>query len=411
MARYNLDQIRQMTPDFGGMLQSMGLTIGGENEDGTPRYMDREGNWVSPSVVQDMVSGGELKSHQNEFLRDQGIIDASMLTDISEVNKQAGLNLQNPDDYWKYIYGAGDRVGDYWVLPEGQRYDQYKNAPPSLTHYDSADKFGALTKGLVLGGITAGMTGMLPGTESIFGAGGGATAGLDAAWGVNPAADAAGVFGGDIAGTTAAGEVGGGFFSGIGDFVSSLLPTGGQGGGNPFTMGDLAGTALNYFLNQQASGDLSNAANQALEAGNPLNDPKRQPYQQQLAQLLANPTSFYETNPVVKAQMDLARRQFEANSAKMGVGGTQSAAYLKNIQNNAANTFNTQAELLSGLGGFGFPGGGGTNAFMQGQQAATNANQNSTAMFADLAKNVFGNTQFGQKPVKDIFSGFDFSLG
>jgi hypothetical protein len=367
------------------------------------------------------------------------------------------LNMtpEQKQTFIKQVYSNPGADATQFLTPEQQQV-----AKTMMTFYDQHAGFDGFQKALMAGAISG--FGALAG-PSLFGGAGAAETGAgiaDAAWGVNPASTGAagefslaggtasgsgglglsttsgsglGLAGGTGATTTAglglaggAGSLltpaitggatglpaaagGGGFFEGFGDFVkSAFMPTDGK---NPFTLKDLAGVGLNYFTNKSAANDLEGAANTALQAGNPLSDPRRQPYQQQLAELLQNPTAFYDTNPVVKAQLDLARRQFEANSAKMGVGGTQSSAYLKNMQNNAATTFNDQAKLLSELGGFTFPGGGGTNAFMTGSAGAAGANQNATSMFADIGQRLFGNTDLGKTPVTELGKKFDFSLG
>lgn len=121
---------------------------------------------------------------------------------------------------------------------------------------------------------------------------------------------------------------------------------------NPITMGNLLGSGANYFINKQRQDELMAQAQKAGAMSNALDQPQRQPYQGMLSSLLTNPSQFYSTNPAVKGQLDLAKQQFEANSAKMGTGGTQFSDYLRNVQNIASGTFNDQANLLSGLGGF-----------------------------------------------------------
>lgn len=135
--------------------------------------------------------------------------------------------------------------------------------------------------------------------------------------------------------------------SGLSDFSTSIGM-----GANPITMGDVGKAGANYFLQDMLAKKYSNAATANMNAGSVLNQPQRQQYQTQLSNLLSNPADFYSTNPVVQGQMNLAKQQFQANSAKMGTGGTQFNDYLTNLQNVASGTFNSQANLLSGLGGF-----------------------------------------------------------
>ena len=96
-------------------------------------------------------------------------------------------------------------------------------------------------------------------------------------------------------------------------------------------------------------------ADRAAQLGDPLQNPTRMPWNEQLKSLEANPSAFWETNPVAQGQLNLANNMFQANSAKMGTGGTQFSNYLKNVTNIASNTFNDQAKLLSGLAGYDAP--------------------------------------------------------
>lgn len=448
MARLTLDQINQMTPDMNGYLQALGYSVGGEADDGSMRYVDSEGNWVSPDNAQELFSEEALQGYAADQRRMKGIIDLADYSNPGSIAEYAKKGWNSPEAYLSQLYGGGEKVGDYFVLPEEKDVRSAQMVGTPIV-YNSPGLFKEfITNAALLAGAGYGLNALTTGGFGGFGAG------ADAAWGVNQAGTGAGAFGGDIAGTAFATEGGlgaagagagaagatatelgtalagagdwaaldalagvpagatygaeaaGGLFSGLGDFVSSLLPTGQD---NPFTLGNLGSAAANYFFNQQAAGDYKDAANQAFQQGNPLNDPRRQPYQQQLAQLLSNPTEFYNTNPVVKAQMDLARRQFEANSAKMGVGGTQFADYLKNVQNNAASTFNSQAELLSGLGGFGFPGGGGVSAGTQANMAGAKQASQGAQGIGQLM-DLFKQSSMGQKDIFDAAKNI-FSLG
>lgn len=201
-------------------------------------------------------------------------------------------------------------------------------------------------------------------------------------------------------------------FGGLGDFVSSIFaPSGGQATGAS-TAGQLGGALLNYFGNKSAADDLSAAGMSAASMSNPLNDPKRFGYQQDLYNLLSNPGAFYDTNPVVKAQMDLAKNQFLANSAKMGVGGTQFNNYLQNVQNNAAGTFNTQADLLAQLGGYKSNSGNSGSSYLAGAQGAASANKDALQGFANIFGGMAGNSGGGnQFDLSKLFSGAINSLG
>lgn len=132
---------------------------------------------------------------------------------------------------------------------------------------------------------------------------------------------------------------------------------------------------------------LNKAATTAGDLANPLMAPQRQPYQAQLSQLLSNPTDFYNTNPVVKAQLDLARQQFNANTGKMGTGGTQFNDYLRNVQNVASGTFNDQANLLATLGGFNQ--GPGYSGVAYGNLAGKAADTRAQALYG-IGQDIFG---------------------
>jgi len=429
-------------PQFQDFLSSIGA--GEANESGT-RYTE-DGRRLSQGQLDEMM-GNDLASYQSQAISEQGY-QPLMGDDFSGINEQHGTNFSGHEDYLNYIYGPG---GTIETGPDGK---QYYKAPgpqinPHLRYTDPDKKMSNLVKMGLFGLAGAGLGGFLPGVEGVFGAtaggtgagagaaagGAGSSTGAGTGWltgGLAPGAgiggvgtaglgltapattSAIGALGGGLgltAGTGAAASMGAGaatpsFLSSIGDFASSLFKPAAQGGSG-LNWGDVAKTGLNYVLNNNSAKNLEEAAMNAASMSNPLNDPKRQPYQEQLAQLLANPTSFYETNPVVKAQMDLAKRQFEANSAKMGVGGTQFNAYLKNVQNNAATTFNDQAELLSGLGGFGFPGGNNGSTYMQGQQAANTQQNEAYRGIGDIASKIFNS-----QGAKNFMSGeTGFSLG
>ena len=140
----------------------------------------------------------------------QGTVDA--------LNQQHGTSFADPKAYYDYVYGPGGSVetnegGDqFYKLPEGRTADQRVNDP--LNYTAAPMPIGDMLPYVWVGLLTAGMGGMLPGTESIFGsaaAAGGEAAGAsflpDA---VSYAGEAglmsggeagAGLIGGDLAGT------------------------------------------------------------------------------------------------------------------------------------------------------------------------------------------------------------------
>ena len=143
---------------------------------------------------------------------------------------------------------------------------------------------------------------------------------------------------------------GGGFTDFLKQFFPGISSSGGTSGSS--LLGDVLKAGGNYFLQSSLADKYQEAALAAANKANTLDAPQRQGYQAQLAQLLSNPSQFYATNPVVKAQLDLAKQKFYADTGKMGTGGTQFDNYLRNVQNVASSTFNDQANLLGMLGGF-----------------------------------------------------------
>jgi len=435
-------------PQFEEYLTSLG--VGAANDSGARQMGDVR---LSPGQLAEMQEGG-LSEYQGQQIQQQGYL-AVPGGDMSALNQQHGTNFQNYEDYFNYIYGPG---GSMETGPDGKQYYKTPNGTdklvnPHLRYTDPDKKMSNLVKMGLFGLAGAGLGGFLPGVEGVFGgmgagAGGAAgaaegaaaagasgaggtswltgglapgagiggvgTAGLGltapTAAGIGSLGSGLGLVAGVGAGATMGTGAGGGILGGLGDFVSSIFKPVAQGGSG-LTAADFAKTGLNYLLNQNSADNLSDAAKTAASMSNPLNDPQRQGYQQDLAKLLANPTDFYNTNPVVKAQMDLARRQFEANSAKMGVGGTQFNNYLQNVQNNAATTFNDQAELLAGLAGFNFPSSGSGQVYQQGMNNANTAQNESYRGLWDLGSKVF-NSEGVQNFMKGSGGNSnDFSLG
>lgn len=194
--------------------------------------------------------------------------------------------------------------------------------------------------------------------------------------------------GGMLDPSTIGANAGGGWQSGIMDTIKSGLENINKVLGmdkNPITLGDIGKTGANFLISTLMANRARDAAMQAGKMGSALDQPQRQGYQAELQSLMSNPSTFYSTNPVVQAQLAEARKQFEASSAKMGTGGTQQDAYLKNLNNIFSGTFNDQANLLSGLGGFNQgPGGGGAYASLMGQ---SNVMQNEA--FRGFGQNIF----------------------
>lgn len=168
-----------------------------------------------------------------------------------------------------------------------------------------------------------------------------------------------GAAGSDAAGLTGAGAAAAGAGSDPLGWLNKALGL----TANPLTLGNIAKAGTNYALQKQLTDQLTAAAQQSLTAGSALNQPQRQQYQNQLSTLMSNPSSFFQTNPVVQGQLNQANQQFQANTGKMGTSGTNFNDYLTNMQNIMGKSFNDQANILSGLGGFNQGATNGTSAF------------------------------------------------
>lgn len=414
-------------------------------DDNQMMYVSADGERrASQSQMMYMLENGDFDDPTS--LLPENVMPWGRPDDYSWINQRYGTNFQGNQDYLDYLYGPGGQiikadpgamtdaqmpgsVSSYYVMPEGFTRDSMPKNP--YLRYDAPTTGLGKWMPAILGSIAlAGLGGFLPGTESIFGAGAAGAGAPSFAGGAGGGAATAGAAGGGGAlatggigvgelaaiggagaagagaggGSLFAGGAGGGagavggatgaltsapasFLSGLGDFATSLFaPTSGSGIG----WGDIAKTGLNFLLNKDTASDFEDAALRSAYMSNPLNDPQRQQYQSQLSQLMANPTSFYESNPVVRAQLDLARQQFEANSAKMGVGGTQFNSYLKDVQNIAAGTFNDQAKLLQGLGGFNFASESGGGNYLKGMTSANTANSEAYRGIGDIVQKIFG---------------------
>ena len=181
---------------------------------------------------------------------------------------------------------------------------------------------------------------------------------------------------------------GGSNVPGIGSQVDPT--TGGGTSGIPSSLSNLFGNAAGAAVNWAAYNDIADkyiqAAKDLQRTGNPLNDPQRQQYQTMLSNQMNNPQSFWETDSYGSGLISMAGKQFQANSAKMGTGGTQFSDYLSNLTDAAGKSFNEQATLRGNLGGFNMPAQG-TNASANLLSQGVNA-QN--AAYTGLG-NLFGN--------------------
>lgn len=229
MARLTLDQINALIPNDAAILQQNGITQS-VGDDGNPVYRDSEGQKVNPGQIEQILSGRDQARQQ--ALTQNGIIQLpSEQGDFSFFNQSNGTNFQNLTDYYNYLYGGGDQIGNvgtqdgsYYVLPEGQSTTDYKNAPLSYSPPPSTGY--RLAQMGVLGLAGAGLGGFLPGTESVFGGLGGAGAAEGAG---ALAGEAAPVFTGGASGAGIAGGALGGVPAGLSTAELAALGIGGTG--------------------------------------------------------------------------------------------------------------------------------------------------------------------------------------
>lgn len=197
----------------------------------------------------------------------------------------------------------------------------------------------------------------------------------------------------------------GGFGQTIADFLKNPLIS-----GTGLTGANLLGSLLSYLQQQKQSDSLGEAAKQIAALNNPMNEPKRFPFQDAYKNLLLNPNS-YNATPYAQGQQNLANQAFQANVSKYGPGGTQFTDYLKNFQNIQGQDFFKLADQYGMAGGFTqSPGGGGSAAANAFGQAAT-ADANSLAGFGRLLANPATNAPTGVNPLTQGISDLFNSLG
>ena len=95
-----LEQIQAMMPNQGDLLSSLGLTYYGEAEDGSPRYLDSEGSFVSPGMLQENADAGQLSEFQKRELEKQGILNIDSLTsnwNPAEIRKYQKFDYETPE--------------------------------------------------------------------------------------------------------------------------------------------------------------------------------------------------------------------------------------------------------------------------------------------------------------------------
>jgi hypothetical protein len=132
---------------------------------------------------------------------------------------------------------------------------------------------------------------------------------------------------------------------------------------NPSNLLRGGGALANLLIQNRTAGQLTDAAERSAFMNQTINQPQRAPYQAMLAQQMSNPSEFLSTNPVVRAQLEMAKNQMEANTAKMGAGGKVFGDYLGHMNNVMSDNYYKNADLLSRLGGFNDGAGGAGSAF------------------------------------------------
>lgn len=290
--------------------------MAGYNEDGTPRLSyDESGNVVGYSGMDSGVAAPQAYTDavaKQNFGQDQILMpmgwDTPSWADWRYISGGNGTRYPNMEAYLKDLYGGGSV--QYGTDPNGGNQYAYFQPPQGKTRFDydpskllsfngPDSKLGQLVKAGILAGGAAGLTGLLPGTESIFG-GAGAVGGAGGADALSLAGEApwwetagAGVGGdplaatfGDLAATGggltgavpyadtigtlgAAGAGGAAGASGVLSDLATRTPTftGGASGGTVSGAGELTGGASGAGVTGAAGGGtLSGAGGAATTA-------------------------------------------------------------------------------------------------------------------------------------------------
>src|SRR5258706_1922349 len=194
----------------------------------------------------------------------------------------------------------------------------------------------------------------------------------------------------------------GGFGGGIGSFLGNNSGPLGQIGGGLFGMG----------LGNQYQGGINSSTNRAVSIGAPLENQQRQQYQQQLQQMLSDPSGFMNTDPFIQSSKKALGDQYQANFAKSGnlpFEGIQSSAALQQMMSQA---YNDRIKQLSTLGGFDQgPGYGGMLAQTGGNLGAQIGNNNRTGGMNQLFGGLGGLMGGQGSGMGGLFSGIGNLFG
>lgn len=149
--------------------------------------------------------------------------------------------------------------------------------------------------------------------------------------------------------------------TGLPEAFSLSNPFGGGGGNGGLTsflennsgpLGQIGGGLFGMQQGNQYQGGVNSSTNRAVQIGAPLENQQRQQYQQQLQQMMSDPSGFMNTDPFIQSSKKALGDQYQANFAKSGnlpFEGIQSSAALQQMMSQA---YNDRIKQLSTLGGF-----------------------------------------------------------
>lgn len=138
---------------------------------------------------------------------------------------------------------------------------------------------------------------------------------------------------------------------------------------------DLMKTGLNLGIQQLLAQRQQQQAQQIQQAGNPLNDPARQPFQQQATNMVNNPQDYFTNNPFASQLAAMYKNNIIPRQlAKSGNAGEVLDRNGSQFATALGGNYNQLLQTLSGLGGFNQPnsGVGASVPLLQGSNTATN---------------------------------------
>lgn len=164
-------------------------------------------------------------------------------------------------------------------------------------------------------------------------------------------------------------------------------------GGNGGWMQTLAGAGVNFLGNNYMRQQSEKEARRLMEQGNPLNDPRRQPYQQMSNELMMNPQNYFQNNPFA-SQLSA---HFKNNVIPQQVATTGNPNLVldragSQFAQAIGGNYNELANILMGYGGFNAPNQG-VGASAQAGQKGLDFQNKSFAGFGEIAAKMFGNPQ------------------